>query len=153
MEKLPRIICCNIMLSSSCRSHCHIVSAVFVILDKIEFACLVPYSISSRLLSNYWTVNQLPVKCWINLIPTMLCLLKKASICPFQGFVEDQFGLGLIARAIEEGISIIKPLGIMIFNMGGRPGQAVCKRLFERRGLQVNKLWQTKVLQVGCSSV
>lgn len=74
--------------------------------------------------------------------------IKKASICFVQGFVEDQFGLGLIARAVEEGISIIKPLGIMIFNMGGRPGQAVCKRLFERRGLQVDKLWQTKVLQV-----
>lgn len=62
--------------------------------------------------------------------------------------MEDQFGLGLIARAVEEGISVIKPHGIMIFNMGGRPGQAVCKRLFERRGLRVNKLWQTKVLQV-----
>lgn len=37
----------------------------------------------------------------------------------------------------------------MIFNMGGRPGQAVCKRLFERRGLRVNKLWQTKILQAG----
>lgn len=56
--------------------------------------------------------------------------------------------MGLIARAVEEGISVIKPMGIMIFNMGGRPGQGVCKRLFERRGLRVTKLWQTKVLQV-----
>ena len=64
-----------------------------------------------------------------------------------QGFVEDQFGLGLIARAVEEGISVIKPMGIMIFNMGGRPGQGVCKRLFERRGFRVTKLWQTKVIQ------
>lgn len=64
-----------------------------------------------------------------------------------QGFVEDQFGLGLIARAVEEGIAVIKPMGIMIFNMGGRPGQGVCKRLFERRGLLVNKLWQTKIIQ------
>lgn len=64
-----------------------------------------------------------------------------------QGFLEDQFGLGLIARAVEEGIAVIKPMGIMIFNMGGRPGQAVCKRLFERRGFHVNKLWQTKILQ------
>lgn len=31
--------------------------------------------------------------------------------------------------------------------MGGRPGQAVCRRLFERRGFRINKLWQTKVLQ------
>lgn len=64
-----------------------------------------------------------------------------------KGFVEDQFGLGLIARAVEEGIAVIKPMGIMIFNMGGRPGQGVCKRLFERRGFFVNKLWQTKILQ------
>ena len=64
-----------------------------------------------------------------------------------KGFVEDQFGLGLIARAVEEGIAVIKPMGIMIFNMGGRPGQGVCKRLFERRGFHVNKLWQTKILQ------
>lgn len=64
-----------------------------------------------------------------------------------QGFVEDQFGLGLIARAVEEGITVIKPTGIMIFNMGGRPGQAVCRRLFERRGFRVNKIWQTKVIQ------
>ncbi|KAA8545393.1 hypothetical protein F0562_020177 [Nyssa sinensis] len=45
------------------------------------------------------------------------------NYCALQGFVEDQFGLGLIARAVEEGISVIKPMGIMIFNMGGRPGQ------------------------------
>lgn len=66
----------------------------------------------------------------------------------YQGFVEDQFGLGLIARAVEEGISVIKPAGIMIFNMGGRPGQGVCRRLFERRGVRVTQMWQTKILQV-----
>ncbi|KAM7474490.1 hypothetical protein LguiB_021733 [Lonicera macranthoides] len=58
-----------------------------------------------------------------------------SNYCALQGFVEDQFGLGLIARAVEEGIAVIKPMGIMIFNMGGRPGQGVCKRLFERHGL------------------
>ncbi|CAL5398980.1 unnamed protein product [Camellia sinensis] len=70
-----------------------------------------------------------------------------------KGFVEDQFGLGLIARAVEESISVIKPLGIMIFNMGGRPGQGVCKRLFERRGLSVTKLWQTKILQAADTDI
>ncbi|KAE8797653.1 methionine S-methyltransferase [Hordeum vulgare] len=64
-----------------------------------------------------------------------------------QDFVEDQFGLGLIARAVEEGIAIIKPMGIMIFSMGGRPGQGVCERVFLRRGLHINKLWQTKIMQ------
>ena len=62
--------------------------------------------------------------------------------------MEDQFGLGLIARAVEEGIAVIKPTGIMIFNMGGRPGQAVCKRLFERRGFRITKLWQTKIIRL-----
>ncbi|GFY89265.1 methionine S-methyltransferase [Actinidia rufa] len=76
-----------------------------------------------------------------------------SNYCALQGFVEDQFGLGLIARAVEEGISVIKPLGIMIFNMGGRPGQRVCKRLFERRGLRVNKIWQTKILQAADTDI
>ncbi|EXB36871.1 Methionine S-methyltransferase [Morus notabilis] len=61
-----------------------------------------------------------------------------SNYCALQGFVEDQFGLGLIARAVEEGIAVIKPMGIMIFNMGGRPGQGVCKRLFERRGFNAS---------------
>ncbi|CAA0814092.1 Methionine S-methyltransferase [Striga hermonthica] len=76
-----------------------------------------------------------------------------SNYCALQGFVEDQFGLGLIARAVEEGISVIKPQGIMIFNMGGRPGQAVCERLFERRGLRFNRLWQTKVLQAADTDI
>ncbi|XP_039004641.1 methionine S-methyltransferase-like isoform X2 [Hibiscus syriacus] len=76
-----------------------------------------------------------------------------SNYCALQGFVEDQFGLGLIARAVEEGIAVIKPTGIMIFNMGGRPGQAVCKRLFERRGFCVTRLWQTKVLQAGDTDI
>ncbi|TYJ33625.1 hypothetical protein E1A91_A05G116000v1 [Gossypium mustelinum] len=76
-----------------------------------------------------------------------------SNYCALQGFVEDQFGLGLIARAVEEGIAVIKPTGIMIFNMGGRPGQGVCKRLFERRGFRVSRLWQTKVLQAGDTDI
>lgn len=76
-----------------------------------------------------------------------------SNYCALQGFVEDQFGLGLIARAVEEGIAVIKPMGIMIFNMGGRPGQAVCKHLFERRGFHVNKLWQTKIIQAADTDI
>ncbi|KAJ0916152.1 putative methionine S-methyltransferase [Helianthus annuus] len=46
-----------------------------------------------------------------------------SNYCALQGFVEDQFGLGLIARAVEEGIDVIKPMGIMIFNMEGVQGK------------------------------
>ncbi|OVA19148.1 Aminotransferase [Macleaya cordata] len=80
-------------------------------------------------------------------------LYSLSNYCALQGFVEDQFGLGLIAKAVEEGISVIKPMGIMIFNIGGRPGQGVCKRLFERRGFQVTKLWQTKVIQAADTDI
>ncbi|KAI3993214.1 hypothetical protein MKX01_009957 [Papaver californicum] len=80
-------------------------------------------------------------------------LYSLSNYCALQGFVEDQFGLGLIARAVEESIAIIKPMGIMIFNIGGRPGQGVCKRLFERRGIQVMQLWQTKILQAADTDI
>ncbi|KAG0501681.1 hypothetical protein HPP92_001753 [Vanilla planifolia] len=80
-------------------------------------------------------------------------LYSLSNYCALQGFVEDQFGLGLIARAAEEGIAVIKPTGIMVFNIGGRPGQGVCKRLFERRGFQITKLWQTKVIQAADTDI
>ncbi|WOL02394.1 hypothetical protein Cni_G11113 [Canna indica] len=76
-----------------------------------------------------------------------------SNYCALQGFVEDQFGLGLIARAVEEGIEVIKPMGVMIFNIGGRPGQRVCTRLFERRGISITKLWQTKIMQAADTDI
>ncbi|KAK4406827.1 Methionine S-methyltransferase [Sesamum angolense] len=100
-------------------------------------------------LSNYCALQEIILCLEAYWIESIL----KTAFPGLPGFVEDQFGLGLIARAVEEGISVIKPLGIMIFNMGGRPGQAVCKRLFERRGLRVNKLWQTKVLQAADTDI
>ncbi|XP_051145100.1 methionine S-methyltransferase-like [Andrographis paniculata] len=133
------------------------------LLDRVEFY-------ESDLLS-YCRDNQIELERIVGCIPQILnpnpdamskmitenaseeFLYALSNYCALQGFVEDQFGLGLIARAVEEGISVIKPLGIMIFNMGGRPGQAVCKRLFERRGLLVDKLWQTKILQAADTDI
>ncbi|XP_042392950.1 methionine S-methyltransferase-like [Zingiber officinale] len=80
-------------------------------------------------------------------------LFSLSNYCALQGVLEDQFGLGLIARAVEEGIEVIKPNGIMIFNIGGRPGQVVCKRLFERRGFSITKLWQTKIMQAADTDI
>ncbi|CAM0958741.1 unnamed protein product [Alopecurus aequalis] len=80
-------------------------------------------------------------------------LYSLSNYCALQGFVEDQFGLGLIARAVEEGISVVKPMGLMVFNMGGRPGQGVCERLFLRRGFRINKLWQTKIMQAADTDI
>ncbi|EYU33299.1 hypothetical protein MIMGU_mgv1a000547mg [Erythranthe guttata] len=133
------------------------------LLDRVEFY-------ESDLLS-YCRDNQIELERIVGCIPQILnpnpdamsklitenaseeFLHSLSNYCALQGFVEDQFGLGLIARAVEEGISVLKSMGIMIFNMGGRPGQAVCKRLFERRGLRLNKLWQTKVLQAADTDI
>eukprot|EP00271_Cylindrocystis_brebissonii_P004864 TRINITY_DN16782_c0_g1_i1.p1 TRINITY_DN16782_c0_g1~~TRINITY_DN16782_c0_g1_i1.p1 ORF type:complete len:1130 (-),score=219.78 TRINITY_DN16782_c0_g1_i1:230-3619(-) len=80
-------------------------------------------------------------------------LYSLSNYCGLQGLVEDQFGLGLIARAVEEAIEVIKPLGAVILNMGGRPGQAVCERLFLRRGFHIQKLWQTRVNQAADTDI
>uniref|UniRef100_A0A8R7U0Z1 Methyltransferase domain-containing protein n=1 Tax=Triticum urartu TaxID=4572 RepID=A0A8R7U0Z1_TRIUA len=80
-------------------------------------------------------------------------LYSLSNYCSLQGFVEDEFGLGLIARAVEEGIAVIKPMGIMVFNIGGRPGQGVCERVFLRRGFHIKKLWQTKIMQAADTDI
>ena len=70
-----------------------------------------------------------------------------------QGYVEDQFGLGLIARAVEESVELLRPTGRMVFNLGGRPGRGVLRRLFERRGVEVRELWSTTIRQAGDTDV
>ncbi|XBI75485.1 hypothetical protein VPH35_068851 [Triticum aestivum] len=80
-------------------------------------------------------------------------LYSLSSYYALQGFVEDQFGLGLIARAVEEGMTVIKPTGTMIFNVGGQPGQGVCECLFLRRGFRITKLWQTKIMQAANTDI
>lgn len=70
-----------------------------------------------------------------------------------QGNVEDEFGLGLIARALEESIVALKPSGKVILNLGGRPGRRVLERLFARRGMKTRLVWATKVEQAGDTEI
>ena len=70
-----------------------------------------------------------------------------------QGFIEDQFGLGLIASAVEQSISLIKSHGKLILNLGGRPGRAVLERLMRRRGFKVRRVWQTQVEQAADTEI
>jgi methionine S-methyltransferase len=76
-----------------------------------------------------------------------------SNYCEKQGQVEDEFGLGLMARALEEAIEIIRPSAKLIFNLGGRPGKAVLEKLFTRRGFQVKTVWQTKVPQAADTEI
>ncbi|MGF1540982.1 MAG: aminotransferase class I/II-fold pyridoxal phosphate-dependent enzyme [Pleurocapsa sp.] len=70
-----------------------------------------------------------------------------SNYCEKQGYIEDRFGLGLLAKAIEQSIKLLRPTGKVIFNFGGRPGVWVLERLMTRRGLEVRQIWQTKVEQ------
>jgi len=70
-----------------------------------------------------------------------------------QGYLEDQFGLGLVARALEEAIEVMRPGGRVVFNLGGRPGRAILRRLFLRRGFAVQELWTTKIRQAADTDI
>ncbi len=70
-----------------------------------------------------------------------------------QGYIEDQFGLGLIAKAVEQSIEQLKPNGKLILNLGGRPGRSVLERLMQRRGFMVRRVWQTQVEQAADTGI
>jgi methionine S-methyltransferase len=70
-----------------------------------------------------------------------------SNYAPRQGQIEDQFGLGLIAKAVEDSVFVLKGTGKIILNLGGRPGKKVLQQLFLRRGFRVRQVWQTQVEQ------
>jgi len=70
-----------------------------------------------------------------------------------QGYVEDKFGLGLIARSVEESIEMLKPQGKLILNLGERPRREVLERLVKRRGLLINRIWTRKVEQANDTDI
>lgn len=71
-----------------------------------------------------------------------------SNYCEKQGgYIEDQFGLGLLAKAIEQAIKLLRPTGKVILNFGGRPGATVLERLMTRRGLGIRPIWETRVKQ------
>ncbi|WP_397601520.1 aminotransferase class I/II-fold pyridoxal phosphate-dependent enzyme [Silvanigrella sp.] len=116
-------------------------------------------------LLEYCIVNQIKLDKVIGCIPQVLApdsslipnilpesvtdesLYALSNYCSKQGYIEDQFGLGLIARAVEESIDVMKSSGKIILNLGGRPGKAVLDRLLTRRGFKVTTVWQTKIEQ------
>ncbi len=70
-----------------------------------------------------------------------------------QGFLEDQFGLGLIASAVEQAIPLLAANAKLILNLGGRPGRAVIERVMQRRGFEVRRIWQTQVEQAADTEI
>ncbi|APJ02876.1 aminotransferase class I/II-fold pyridoxal phosphate-dependent enzyme [Silvanigrella aquatica] len=133
------------------------------ILDRVQFY-------QSDLLE-YCLINKIKLDKVIGCIPQVLApdsdlvfdiipenvtdeaLYALSNYCSKQGYIEDQFGLGLIARAVEESLETMKSSGKIILNLGGRPGKAVLDRLFTRRGFKVTGVWQTKIEQAGDTEI
>jgi aspartate/methionine/tyrosine aminotransferase/methylase of polypeptide subunit release factors len=70
-----------------------------------------------------------------------------------QGLVEDQFGLGLNARALRDALSILDSNGSVILNLAGRPGPEVVSGMFHRRGYSAEVIWRTRVMQAADTDI
>jgi aspartate/methionine/tyrosine aminotransferase/methylase of polypeptide subunit release factors len=70
-----------------------------------------------------------------------------------QGVEEDRFGLGLLARALEESIDVLKPGGRVILNVATRPGLETIGKMFGRRGFEDHTLWQRRVQQASDTDI
>jgi aspartate/methionine/tyrosine aminotransferase/methylase of polypeptide subunit release factors len=75
------------------------------------------------------------------------------NYCALQGVYEDQFGLGLIATALEESIRCLKRDGRIILNLAGRPGDAVIRRMFTRRGFAPQVIWRSRIRQASDTNI
>ena len=76
-----------------------------------------------------------------------------SNYCVTQGVFEDEFGLGLLARAIEASTVRLRPRGHLVLNIAGRPGAAVIDRMFARRGYRHHVLWSSRVQQAADTDI
>jgi hypothetical protein len=60
------------------------------------------------------------------------------------GLMEDSFGLGLNAAAIDQSLGVLKDGGCIVLNLAGRPGKKAVATMFTRRGLTAKTLWRTR---------
>lgn len=74
-------------------------------------------------------------------------LVSLSNYTGHQGYLEDLFGLGLVARSLEEAIEVMRPGGWVVLNLGGRPGREILRQLFCRRGLAMREIWSTRIAQ------
>lgn len=70
-----------------------------------------------------------------------------------QGVYEDQFGLGLLASALDQCVRALRPGGRVILNIAGRPGSAVIESMFTRRGFAPRIIWRRRVQQAADTDI
>ncbi len=70
-----------------------------------------------------------------------------------QGVYEDHFGLGLLARALDQAVLALNPGGHVVLNIAGRPGAQVIDRMFARRGFEHRVVWSVRVQQAADTDI
>ncbi|HWN69704.1 MAG TPA: aminotransferase class I/II-fold pyridoxal phosphate-dependent enzyme, partial [Haliangium sp.] len=70
-----------------------------------------------------------------------------------QNVYEDSFGLGLIARLLDEVPERFAPAGRCLLNLAGRPGRAIIERMFSRRGFGADVLFARRVMQAADTDI
>ncbi|WP_224242197.1 aminotransferase class I/II-fold pyridoxal phosphate-dependent enzyme [Hyalangium gracile] len=70
-----------------------------------------------------------------------------------QNVYEDHFGLGLIARLLDEVPEHLAPGGRLLLNLAGRPGRPIIERMFTRRGLTTQVRVARRVMQAADTDI
>ncbi len=70
-----------------------------------------------------------------------------------QNVYEDHFGLGLIARLLDECPERLRSGGQLVLNLAGRPGRPIIERMFSRRGFSTEVLVARRVQQASDTDI
>lgn len=76
-----------------------------------------------------------------------------SNYCAIQNVYEDHFGLGLIARLLDECPEHLAPGGRLLLNLAGRPGRSIIERMFSRRGFSTGVLVARRVRQAADTDI
>ncbi|MBJ6761248.1 aminotransferase class I/II-fold pyridoxal phosphate-dependent enzyme [Myxococcaceae bacterium JPH2] len=76
-----------------------------------------------------------------------------SNYCTLQNVYEDHFGLGLIARLLDEAPERLAPGGRLLLNLAGRPGRAIIERMFTRRGFATHVSVARRVMQAADTDI
>ncbi|WIG95164.1 aminotransferase class I/II-fold pyridoxal phosphate-dependent enzyme [Myxococcus sp. SDU36] len=76
-----------------------------------------------------------------------------SNYCTLQNVYEDHFGLGLIARLLDEAPERLSPTGRLLLNLAGRPGRVIIERMFTRRGFDTRVRVARRVMQAADTDI
>jgi aspartate/methionine/tyrosine aminotransferase/methylase of polypeptide subunit release factors len=76
-----------------------------------------------------------------------------SNYCTLQNVYEDHFGLGLIARLLDEAPERLAPGGRLLLNLAGRPGRPIIERMLTRRGFTTRVRVARRVMQAADTDI